>query len=166
MATNQFTPMADMPDEDELKQIVDNFEYKKLEIKELPHPIVDNGLVNKCNSFVLAASGSTECMLYSFVGLRPDKGDVIDEHPFVFYYDYNDPKKNFGGIIHHGDWPGRTVQLESWQIDAISSSGLTANFTYKSIPPGGSGSLDDLNKAGLLEGISKQFNLLLNNKPK
>lgn len=165
MAKNQFSPLDELPDESDLKKMVGNFEYKKIENHELPGPIASNGLVDKCNSFVMAASGSTAGMLYTFVGLRPDKGNVIDEHPFVLYYDYNDPSKNFGGIIHHGDWPERTKQLEPWQVAALSASGMTASFTYKSIPPGSSGSLDDLRANGVLDGISEQFNILFKNKP-
>jgi hypothetical protein len=166
MAKNQFSPLDELPNEDELKKMISNFEYKKIENKHLPSPIFNNGLVEKCNSFILAASGSSAGMLYSFVGLRPDKGNVVDEHPFVFYYDYTDSSKNFGGIIHHGDWPGRTVPLEPWQVTAMSASGLTANFTYKSIPPRSSGSLDDLRVTGVLGGISEQFNILIKNKSK
>lgn len=166
MAKNQFSPLKDLPNEEDLKKMISNFEYKKIENHELPQKIIDNGLVNKCNSFILAASGSTNGMLYSFVGIRPDKGGVIDEHPFVYYYDYGDSSKNFGGIIHHGDWEERTTSMESWQMSALSSSGLTASFTYKSIPPGGSGSLNDLKKNGMIEGLSDQFEILFNNKPK
>lgn len=166
MAKNQFSPLDELPDESDLKKMVDNFEYTKIENYQLPGPIASNGLVDKCNSFVMAASGSTAVMLYTFVGLRPDKGNVINEHPFVLYYDYNDSSKNFGVIIHHGDWPERTKQLEPWQVAAMDASGLTASFTYKSIPPGSSGSLDDLRANGVLDGISEQFNILFNNKPK
>ena len=166
MGKNHFSPLEDLPNEDDLKKIISNFEYKKIENNELPYPIFNNGLVNKCNSFLLAASGSSEGMLYSFVGIRPDKGDVIDEHPFVYYYDYNDASKNFGGIIHHGDWSSRTTPMEEWQIAALNSSGLTASFNYKTIPPGGSGSLNDLKANGMIEGLSDQFEILFNNKPK
>lgn len=166
MAKNQFSPLKDLPNEEDLKSMISNFEYKKIENHELPEKIIDNGLVNKCNSFILAASGSTECMLYSFVGIRPDKGDVIDEHPFVYYYDYKNPANNFGGIIHHGDWDKRTIPMEPWQIAALSASGLTASFTYKDIPTGASGSLEDLRINGMLDGISDQFEILFKNKPK
>ena len=127
--------------------------------------IADGKLVEVKSSGSLSISGSTAGMLYTFVGLRLDKGNVIDEHPFVLYYDYNDPSKNFGGIIHHGDWQERTKQLEPWQVAALGASGMTASFTYKSIPPGSSGSLDDLRANGVLDGISEQFNILFKNKP-
>jgi hypothetical protein len=165
MAKNNYTPLKVIPNENDLKMIVSNFEYKKIENSELPEVIFQNGLVEKCNSFIAAASGSTDGMLYSFTGIRPDKGNVVDEHPFVFYYDNNDPSKNFGGVIHHGDWENRTYPLENWQIEALESSGITASFTYKSIPPGSSGSLDLLRSNGILEGISTQFEILFKNNP-
>jgi len=42
----------------------------------------------------------------------------------------------------------------------MSASGLTASFTYKTIPTTGSGSLDDLRQNGMLEGLSDQFEIL------
>ncbi|MEY3500120.1 MAG: hypothetical protein RL308_1789 [Bacteroidota bacterium] len=166
MATNQFSPQDNLPNENELKNLVENFQYKKLEVHQLPIEITSNGLTNKFNSVIVAASGSTSGMLYSVVGLRPDKGGVIDEHPFVYYYDFEDSTKNFGGIIHHGDWDQRTYPLEQWQIDAMVASGLTASFTYKSIPPGSSGSLEELKANGMLDGLSNQFETLFNNQEK
>jgi|ERR1035437_680227 hypothetical protein len=165
MSKNQFSPLYSLPKEEDIKKLVSNFEYKKIETSQLPQPIIDNGLVGKCNSFVVAASGNTESMLYSFVGIRPDKGNVVDEHPIVLCYNQSDASKNFGGIIHHGDWEGRTIPLEQWQINAMEASGLTANFSYKSIPPDSSGLLIDLSTNGMLNGLSKQFEILFKNKP-
>jgi hypothetical protein len=162
---NKYHPLLTLPDEAELKKIVSNFEYRKIENFQLPQPLRVNGLVQKCNSFIVAASGSTDGMLYSLIGIRPDKGNVIDEHPFVFYYDYNDNTRNFGGIIDHGDWQERTVPLDNQQLAAISASGLTASFTYKSIPPDGSGSLEDLRANNMLEGLSDQFEILFRHRP-
>jgi hypothetical protein len=166
MSKNQFARLDHLPEEQHLRKMISNFEYKKVELHELPIPLDKNGLVSKCNSFILAASGSSEGMLYSFVGIRPDKGNVIDEHPLVFYYHNSDPSQNFGGIIHHGNWMDRTIPLSLEQISAISASGLTASFTYKSIPPGSSGSLEDLRNNGMLEGLSAQFDILLKNRKK
>jgi len=164
MPRNIFSPLDELPDENDLKKFVANFEFKKIGNHELPEPIKSNGLISKCNGFILCASGNTNGMLYSFVGIRPDKGNVIDEHPIVLYYDYQNPSNNFGGFIHHGDWDGRTVPMEQRQIDAIDASGLTADFTYKSIPTNGFGSLYDLSTNGMLKGISKQFEILFKNK--
>lgn len=41
------------------------------------------------------------------------------------------------------------------------ASGLTASFTYKTIPTEGSGSLDELRQNGMLDGLSDQFEILL-----
>jgi hypothetical protein len=165
MSKNQLSPLDNLPNEEDLKKLVSNFEYKKIETSQLPQPIINNGLIGKCNSFIVAASGNTDSMLYSLVGIRPDKGNVIDEHPIVLCYDQNDASRHFGGIIHHGDWAGRTVPLEQWQINALEASGLTANFAYKSIPPNSSGLLNDLSTNEMLIGLSKQFEILYKNKP-
>lgn len=160
---NQFSRLDDIPEKSELENMIGNIEYRRVEIHELPLAIQSNGLTNKCNSFILAASGSTDGMLYTLVGVRPD-GPNIDEHPFLYYYDNNDATKNFGGIIHHGNWNDRTTPLTQQQILAISASGITASFTYKGIPNGASGSLYDLNANGMLEGITEQFRIFLNNQ--
>lgn len=165
MAGNKFSKLNSLPSEDVIKKIVSDFTYKRINIQDLPEPIIENGLVEKCNSFIVCASGSTDAMLYSFIGIRPDKGDVVDEHPFVLYYDHIDASKNFGGIIHHGNWEGRTTELEQWQINALDSSGLTAGFSYKQIPIDSSGTLADLNEKGMLKGLSKQFDVLVKNNP-
>ena len=47
----------------------------------------------------------------------------------------------------------------------MDASGLTTNFTYKSIPPDSSGSLEDLKNNGMLKGLSKQFEILIKNNP-
>lgn len=162
---NKFSKLGSIPDKEEIENLVGNIEYRRIGINELPENIRSNGLTEKCNSFILAASGSTDGMLYAFVGIRPD-GPNIDEHPFVYYYDYHDESKNFGGIIHHGNWDDRTTPLNQEQLIAISQSGITASFTYKDIPPGASGSLYDLNENGMLEGITVQFREFLSNQEK
>lgn len=161
---NRFNKLTEIPDKEEFERLVDGLSYVKLGVEQLPEIIKDNGLTNKFNSVILCSSGSTESTVYTAIGIRPDKGNVIDEHPFVFHYDKNDPSKNFGGIIHHGDWPDRTTPLNQTEINALSASGITANFSYKNIPPGTSGSLYDLNENNMLEGVSKQFSILLRNK--
>lgn len=55
MPKNQYTPLSELPDENDLKKMISNFEYKRIETNQLPNPIINNGLVNKCNSFILAA---------------------------------------------------------------------------------------------------------------
>lgn len=166
MGKNQFAKLDIIPNRDELTKLVGDLQYAKLNVDELPIVIIENGLTKKFNSAILTASGSTSGICISCVGLRLDKGNtVIDEHPFVFYYDNEDKNKCFGGIIHHGNWNERTNVLEKWQIDAITASGLTANFTYKGIPTGTSGSLSDLYSNKMLSGITKQFEVLLANDP-
>ena len=158
-----FTKLTQFPEEADFSALVGNLEYVKITIDQLPYPINENRLVAKCNSFILAASGSSQGNYYSCIGLRPDKED-IDEHPIVFYYDKDDSSRNFGGIIHHGDWDGRTTPMEQWQLDAMATSGMTAQFTYKGIAPKSSGSLDDLAQKRMLTGLSRQFELLKKQK--
>lgn len=163
---NQFSPLDTLPDKSHWESLIGNMEYKRIPTSDLPSSVRDNGLTAKFNSVILAASGSTASMAYSAIGLRPDKNDKLDEHPFVFYYDNNNDSENFGGIIHHGDWNQRTIDLNPNQITALSASGLTASFTYKDIPPNSSGSLIELNDNGMLQGVSEQFKILIKEKEK
>ncbi|MBL7867161.1 MAG: hypothetical protein JNM71_03995 [Flavobacterium lindanitolerans] len=157
-----FTQLDNVPDKETMSSLVDNLQYKRICTDFLPDEIKSNGLVTKFNSVIIAASGSTETMCYTIVGLRPDQGNtVIDEHPFVIGYNNNHPTQSFGGIIHHGDWNGRTQNLTQEQINILNTSGLTAEFTYKDIPMNTSGSLYDLHQKNMLEGISDQFITLL-----
>ncbi len=164
MAKNRFTRPFNLPSRDELERLVPNLNYRKLDVTELPIEIRSNLLTEKFNSVVAAASGSTEAIVFSIIGIRPDHNE-IDEHPFVFHFDSTDQTRNFGGIIHHGGWTDRTTPMEPWQEDAISTSGITASFTYKGIPHGSSGSLYDLADNGMLEGFKKQADILFKNKP-
>lgn len=162
MAQNKFHPLNKLPEESVMKGLVNNLEYKRINISELPEEIKNNGLISKFNSVILAASGSTDTMCYTMIGLRPDEGNtVIDEHPIVIGYNHNHPTQSFGGIIDHGNWQGRTVLLEPHQSELLSLCGITSSFTYKNIPPNTSGSLYDLNKNHMLQGVSSQFELLL-----
>jgi len=165
MKKNKFTKIVKLPNKRDLESLIPNLTYKKLEVDQLPEEIKSNGLINKFNSVIGAASGSTfGVMVFAFNGIRIDH-DKIDEHPFVIFFDESDPTNNFGGIIDHGDWPDRTTFLEPWQEAAISASGLTANFVYKGIPPGTSGSLYDLKDNKMLDGFIKQVDILIKNKP-
>lgn len=164
MSKKKYSPLNNLPQREVFEKLVGNLEYKRIETTELPSEIQNNELIKKWNSCILAASGSTETMCYTIVGLRPDENNtVIDEHPIVVGYDNLNPSHNFGGIINHGKWKGRTLELEQYQIDLLNTCGLHSGFTYKGIPPKTSGSLYELNENGMLEGVTKQFNILLKN---
>ena len=81
MAKNKFTPLQQLPERITLESMVDDLQYKRIRVSELPEPIINNGLTSKFNSVLLAASGSTAGMLYSLVGIRIDH-DEIDEHRY------------------------------------------------------------------------------------
>jgi len=162
MSKNQYSPLTEIPRREIMEALVGNLEYKRLGIEELPEVIKQNGLVNKFNSFIAASSGSNETVCYTLVGLRPDeKNTKIDEHPIVIGYNINHPSQSFGGIIDHGGWSGRISALSTTQTDLLNYCGITSDFTFKGIPLNTSGSLHELHNNGMLEGVSKQFDLLL-----
>lgn len=163
---NRFIPIPNFPARIALETLVPNLTYRKLTVDQLPDEIKSNGLVTKFNSVVAAASGSLSgSIVFVLNGIRPDHGE-IDEHPFVFHYGSSGSIEDFAGIIEHGNWSDRTTSLEPWQESAMSASGITADFTYKGIPPGASGSLFELESNGMLEGFNSQVKTLLKNKPK
>jgi len=163
---NKFTLLEKNPPINAWLKLGNNLEYNRVPVSDLPEEVRENGLTTKFNSAIVAISGSTEHTVVSVIGLRPDKGNVIDEHSMVYYYDNVNSINNFGGIIHHGNWQGRTTTMTDQQVAAIEASGLTAAFTYKEIPLPGSGSLQNLDEKGMLTGLSKQFKILIENKKK
>lgn len=163
MEINKITPVVSIPSEEKLAELVNNLGYKRMGIELLPIEKKSNKLVNKFNSVIIAASGSSEIMCYTIIGLRPDdENSVIDEHPFVFAYNKNHPTQSFGGIIHHGSWPERTYSFSLVQINLHNLNGITTEFSCKSIPMNTSRSLEDLNKNNMFKGINDQFRILLN----
>ena len=165
---NIYSPLPSkvMPSEDKLNSLVTDMCYARVnDLNVLPPEMKSNGLTQKFNSVVFAASASDTGICYTAIGLRPDKNNtVIDEHPFVFYYDKYDSSKNFWGIIHHGNWDGRTFPDKKVEA-ALSASGLTAEFTYKQIPPGSSGLLLSLSANGMLNGFIKQQEIVYQQIP-
>lgn len=155
------------PSSGSLANIVEDYTYKCLTPDNLPHEISNNGLCKKFNSVILAASGSSSGICYAVVGIRPDKNNtVIDEHPFLYYYDHQDTSKNFAIIVHHGNWDKRTFDLTSEQTDLLNKCGLTADITFKNIPQQNSGSLFSLYQSGSLVGMSSIFEILIEEKEK
>jgi hypothetical protein len=158
--TNQVSYMENRPDRKQLEDLVPNMQFRRMLVSELPEEIKSNELTKKFDSAIVAASGSPAHTAYWVMGIRPDNNE-IDEHPFVYHFQNDDLTADFGAIIHHGDWIGRTTQMTPEQLECLDLSGTTASFSYKGIPPGGTGSLDELRQSGLLTGLSSQWSILL-----
>lgn len=157
-----------MPDSASLASLVENMCYRCLSIDKIPKEICSNfKITSKWNSALIISSGSQDGMCYALVGYRPDKnGTVIDEDPYIFYFDNNDPTANFGVQIHHGNWKGRTIGLSAEQISHLNGCGQTANLQIKFIPQNTSGSLAYLYQSGSYVGVTEMYGIMFAEKSK
>lgn len=133
--------------------------YEHKQVNELPDFIQQNGLAKSFNSALVVASGSTAYDFYGVIGYRPDEGNtVMDEHAFVYLRD-KATDEIFGGILHHGNYDGRTTPIPLNIQQALNSSGVSASISFSRMPTQISGSLDDLLNQGILSGVSANFNI-------
>ncbi|MBI3520515.1 MAG: hypothetical protein HY062_14350 [Bacteroidetes bacterium] len=133
--------------------------YQFKQVHELPDFIQQNGLSKKFNSALVVASASTSYDFYGVIGYRPDeKNKVIDEHAFVYIRDKG-TDEIFGGILHHGDYEGRTTAIPEHIKNALDASGVTASISFSRMPSSNNGDLDKLMEDGILSGVSANFNI-------
>ncbi len=133
------------------------FTYKKIRVEEIPD-WMPSGLIENFNSAVIAASGNTGTYVGIIMGHRVDK-DEIDEHPYVAAFD---KEKNtvFSGFIDHGNWDGRTSPVPDEMKQLMEQSGIAANFRFDRLPIHDSGTLDDLQCQGILNGYIKSVDVV------
>ena len=100
--------------------------------------------LEKCNRVFIMASGSPQVSAF-MVNLHrvdfPDK--AVDQEPFVVVFDHETCSAS-GGIVHHGNWKGRTEYPDEGFFAALAASGIQAYFPLKEVPTAGSGRIEDL----------------------
>jgi len=120
--------------------------YVSLDPKLLPfsHPIE---LGQKSIKAVVVGSGDSTNAVYMVNFLRPDQPDMaVDQEPLIVtYHNGSQGVELSAGIIHHGNWPGRTVSVGSGFFAAIEGSGIMQYYPYIGVPIKNSGSFDELN---------------------
>lgn len=131
--------------------------YKEVELVELPGWLPQR-LVSKFNSAVVASSGNTEVFVVVIMGYRID-GSFIDEHPYVVTFDKNNGK-SYSGIIHHGDWSGRTTKIPPKMKKLMKTSGITPNFKLSRKPGKPKGTLAELKRKGILGGFAHSVKII------
>lgn len=114
-------------------------EYRILTSGSYPPELPDD-LTRKFNHAYCIASGSASSVVYVITGERID-GNKIDEHPFIVAFD-RQTGKGYGGIIHHGNWDGRTTNIPDEMFKHISASGIQNYYPLQKLPSA-SGSLTE-----------------------
>lgn len=157
MGKNQFSRFNNEWDKTQWDGYIPINSYSYKEVNELPDFIQNNGLVDKFNSALVVASGSSDYDFYTVIGYRPDeKNSVVDEHAFVYMYDKTNESWD-GGILHHADYDGRTTPLSKESTEILNISGITASILLERAPEQKDGTLEDLEKENILSGVSKNF---------
>jgi hypothetical protein len=139
--SNQFSGLNVVSSLSAFEKLCPVNEYRILSSGEYPADLPTN-VSQKFNQAVMVASGSSSSVVYMINGIRVDKDD-LDEEPMIVAFD-RDTGKGFGGIIHHGNWDGRTMPMPEEMRVHVSSSGIQSYFPLDHIPPSRSGSLSEL----------------------
>lgn len=157
---NLFSSVPDTLGKGYWEKLVDLNSYRVVESSEINnYNFLHPTLKKKFHSGILASSGSdASVIMYSFTGIRKD-GDYIDEEPFIALYDSGSLSASLCGYIHHADYEGRTTRLTQEMIAKIALSGSQYDFTFKRKPDPIIGSLEDLKKAGLLDGLENSWKI-------
>ncbi len=102
------------------------------------------GLRDKFDSAVLICSGTSSGTSYLVCnGLRVDaKAREIDQEPFAVIVTPSGASSS-GMLLHHGDWPGRTITPPPEYWEHVLASGI-GNYFVPRLPSAQSGALSEL----------------------
>jgi hypothetical protein len=98
--------------------------------------VIPKDLRDKWDSAAIIVSGSASSSgAFAMIGHRIDaKADQMDQHPFIIAVSGSAPSGS-GVLVHHADFPGRSVDIPSQYWEGLGSSGLM-NY-YAENPPYG-----------------------------
>ncbi len=131
------------------------------EVHELPQFVQENGLSKKYVAALVGASGSTTHDFYCVLGYRPDKGDM-DEHAWVYIHDRATGGLK-GGILHHGQYEGRTTPLPEEMKKVFEMCGVTSSIQTERMPdPGFAAPLSADTSQKYLSGVHANFGIIYN----
>lgn len=147
---NMFSPLPNPWSQEDWHSFIGEDEYRVISPQELP-PWYPQDLASKLQCAIMYCSSSTATLYYGINGLRMDKNE-IDEDPYVWVCG-KETGECHSGFIHHGDWPGRTTPIPNQMQQAITASGFDLDYRFTRLPTEPSGSIEDLEKQGLLEGF-------------
>ncbi|MGH2452864.1 MAG: hypothetical protein ACREJL_00965 [Candidatus Methylomirabilales bacterium] len=99
--------------------------YRQIAGADLPKAIPED-FRNKVVKALAIRSDTTSgfVLCTNFVRYEPETME-LDEHPFMlFVLPENSARLASGGLIHHGDWTGRTTQAPPALVSALGSAFL------------------------------------------
>lgn len=133
-------------------------EYKTLDpLEAFELGIVPKG-IKDLNSVLVASSGSVDgTIMYFATSFRVDH-HAVDQEPYFELFESGSSMCSFYGMLHHADYPGRTVFLNQDQIERIAASGSMVDIVFTSKPSKPTGSLDDLRQEGKIAGLEFTHN--------
>jgi len=138
---NRFSELKIISSLSDMQSICPENEYRILSSGEYP-PDIPEALARKFNQAIMVASGSSHSVVYVVNGIRVD-GQLLDEEPMIVAFD-RETGEGYGGLIHHGGWPGRTSAMPKQMQDHVLSSGIENYFPLGHLPQSRSGSLEEL----------------------
>lgn len=96
MAKNKFKPLQVLPNEGELCQLVSLFEYRRVYRQELPKPLNVHPLTERCNSFIVAASGHTHEIVTQLLAYGPIRVMLLTSIHLFFTTTIRNRQKTLG----------------------------------------------------------------------
>jgi hypothetical protein len=108
--------------------------------------LLPGGLLAKGDSVLMLASGSPQGTVVWMANVhRVDaRASGIDQEPFGIVFHGDTPAMS-GCLLHHGDWPDRTMPAPPQFWDALSASGIGNCYPFSGLPSTLSGPITDLN---------------------
>lgn len=109
---------------------------------------VPQGLWDKSDNLLLMSSGSAVATAYCMINCSrfDDRANEIDQEPIFFAHYGGEPRLD-RIIIHHGDWPGRTIPVPPDFHSYLTTSGLGNYYPLSNLPTSTAGPIIEL--AGL-----------------
>lgn len=119
----------------ELMKFMDDPGFSIVSASELPS-CIPFGLRTKCEEAVVILSPTSTGGVYLVFDLhRLDApARAIDQEPFALIVHSSGPGPS-GVLVHHGDWPGRTLTVDQSLWAAVEASGV-GRFYLAQLPAG------------------------------
>ena len=142
------------PNKETWNQLCPENEYRVISHADaLKEGIIPNGM-NNINSVIIAASGSCDDRIMYFANYcRHDNGS-IDQDIYMELFESGSSQPSLSGILHHGDFPGRTEILNPDELNRIAASGSTADIRFAAKPNKNQGTLEELHLQGKITGFN------------
>ena len=120
--------------------------------------LIPTKLLAKVSKCLIAHTSSADGKIVFIIQMyRHDEGNtVFDEHQYVSLYD-TCSNAHFEGYLDHANYSTRRIPV-SFVSGSFSVGNATINQIFPYNPPPTSGSLEELSKIGLRDGIDYSYN--------